>query len=232
MYNKNFAKIYNKDWAWFSEIMAKNVLNLNIKRNSLLDLGCGTGNFLQKVENQFDCCIGIDLSKSMINIAKKNCKKTQFYVENVLDFHFDQKFDLITCNYDMINHLTSIEEYTIVFKNVFKHLKKNGLFLFDFNTKEYLNNLTTQPNSWENDGTIKKAQNTLIDENHAMFSIKVFNKKNKLLASIDEVESFYDYKTIENALKEANFNSILFCNKDLHETQNFSAQRLFVMARK
>ena len=232
MYDENFAKIYNKDWAWFSENMANNVLNLNIKRNSILDLGCGTGNFLQILEKHFKICIGIDLSKDMIDIAKQNCKKANLFVGNILDFQFDQKFNLITCNYDMINHLNTLEEYIKVFKNVYKHLEKGGLFLFDFNTKEYLNNLTTQPKSWENDVTIKMAQDTFIDENHAKFSIKVYDKKNNLLASIEEVESFYDYKTIELALREAGFNNIIFCNKDLQATQNLAAQRLFVMCRK
>ena len=38
--------------------------------------------------------------------------------------------------------------------------------------------------------------------------------------------------TIENALKQAKFNNILFCDKDLKETENFSAKRLFVMCKK
>lgn len=232
MYDKDFAKIYNKDWAWFSANLAKNVLNLDIKKESVLDLGCGTGNFLQNLENYFDNSIGIDLSEPMINIAKQNCKKSQLFIGNILDFHFGKNFDLITCNFDMINHLNSIDEYLIVFKNVFNHLKKGGIFLFDFNTSNFINNINTELIKWEDDDTIKTSQDTLIDDNHAMFEIKVYNKQNKLIASINEVESFYDYKTIENALKQAKFNNILFCDKDLKETENFSAKRLFVMCKK
>ena len=203
-----------------------------VNPKTIMDLGCGTGNFLQILENHFDCAIGIDLSESMIKIASQNCKKAKLMVGNILDFNFDQKFDLITCNYDMINHLNSIQEYIIVFKNVFKHLKQGGLFLFDFNTVEYLKNSNYQVNQWEDEETIKTGQDIFIDSNHAMFEIKVYDKKNKLLASINEVESFYDYKTIELALKDAKFDKIIFCDRDLQETKDFSAKRLFVICQK
>ena len=58
MYNKSFAKIYNKLWCGFSEKVADNILKLEINKNAVLDLGCGTGNFLKKMEKLLckDCC--------------------------------------------------------------------------------------------------------------------------------------------------------------------------------
>ena len=74
MYNKDFAIIYNKEWSKFSETMAENVLKITPCRDSVLDLGCGTGNFLKRLEKHFKRTVGIDISENMIAIARKNCK--------------------------------------------------------------------------------------------------------------------------------------------------------------
>ena len=50
------------------------------------------------------------------------------------DFQFNNSFDLITCNYDAINHLTLFEDWQKMFNKVYDHLKVGGFFTFDFNT--------------------------------------------------------------------------------------------------
>ena len=70
MYNKDFAEIYNQEWTQFSETLADSVLKLSCNLNSVLDLGCGTGNFLKKLEKKFNKLIGIDISK--LQVIKSN----------------------------------------------------------------------------------------------------------------------------------------------------------------
>lgn len=53
------------------------VLELLGKRHFpvLIDIGCGTGTFIEKARENYDYAIGIDLSNKMLQIAKK--RKTQ-----------------------------------------------------------------------------------------------------------------------------------------------------------
>jgi hypothetical protein len=46
--------------------------------------------------------------------------------------------DLITCLYDSINHLLNFKEWKSVFNSVYNNLNKNGKFLFDFNSIEFI----------------------------------------------------------------------------------------------
>jgi SAM-dependent methyltransferase len=46
----------------------------------------------------------------------------------------NHKFDLITCILDSTNYILSEEDLENYFKSVYKHLKDNGLFIFDINS--------------------------------------------------------------------------------------------------
>lgn len=232
MYNKDFAKIYNKEWALFSETLADNVLKLTKTFNSILDLGCGTGNFLKKLEKRFNRTVGIDISKDMIEIAKQNCPTTKFLVASVTDFNLEEEFDLITCNFDMINHLNSIFDWETCFNLVFKHLKSDGVFLFDINTMFKYGELDTAEYITETDKYKIIAKEVRIDLNHVKINIEIYNKKGEKLAFIDETESFYDEEIIVKSLKNAGFNNITFADKDLNPVNDFKCKRLFVVCKK
>lgn len=55
---------------------------------------------------------------------------------SILEFHLAQKFDIITCCFDTINHLDSKEKWRQAFRNIKNHLGESGVFLFDINTLE------------------------------------------------------------------------------------------------
>lgn len=232
MYNKKFAEIYNKEWVHFSEILAYKVLNLTTNRGSVLDLGCGTGNFLQKLEPYFTKTVGIDISRNMIRIAKQNCCKSIFYIKDVTDFNLDEQFDLITCNFDMINHLQTIDDWSKMFNLVYKHLNKGGLFLFDINTIYKFNQLDFLEHISENEKYKIVAKDTKVDNNHIKMFMEIFDKQGKKLAFVNEVESFYDEKTIKTFLKNAGFKNIKFIDKNFNKVNNFKLNRLFILCTK
>lgn len=232
MYNKDFAIIYNKEWSKFSETMAENVLKITPCRDSVLDLGCGTGNFLKRLEKHFKRTVGIDISENMIAIARKNCKRTDFFIKSVTDFKLNEKFDLITCNFDMINHLDTIKDWEKMFKLAYKHLNNDGIFLFDINTIFKFKKLDFIEHTRENENYKFISKDTKIDENHVRMNIQVFDKNGKKVAYVDEVESFYDEEKIKASLNNAGFNNIKFADMDLNEVDNFDVSRLFIICKK
>ena len=232
MYNKEFAKIYNTDWAEFSESLVDNVLKIMPNCSSVLDLGCGTGNFLKKIEKFVERTVGIDISENMIEIAKKNCKHSDLYVQSVLSFNFNKKFDLITCNFDMINHLNTIQDWEQMFKLVYKHLNEGGIFLFDFNTLLKMQNMDFLEHSREGEKYRFVGRDTKIDDNHVRMDIQIFNKKGKRLAFVDEIESFYDEKLIKYSLIKCGFKDIKFVDKNFEEIDISQARRIFAICKK
>jgi len=75
---------------------------LDIKQSeSVLDLGCGTGNLTSQMRKMSKGrIVGVDVSEGMIQEAIKKYKneEIEFYVKSAYDLSFDNDFDVIFCN--------------------------------------------------------------------------------------------------------------------------------------
>ena len=79
-FDKEYSKIYDflytrknytKETYLIKKILKKHLPN----SKSLLDLGCGTGQYSNLMTKLKLKVVGVDRSQSMLNIAKKNLKK-------------------------------------------------------------------------------------------------------------------------------------------------------------
>ncbi len=133
---KNFSAYFDTIMDFLDYNDWINFTKENIKEgSSILDLACGSGIFLVNMNLYGYPTDGLDLSSQMIDLARDkmyiNHINTNLYLENMATFNIDKKYDVITCYFDSINHLNTIEEVNLMFENVYKHLNKGGKFLFD-----------------------------------------------------------------------------------------------------
>jgi len=140
-----FAKFYDK--AMGPRIAStKRIFDLIKKHNpdseKILELACGTGAVLKPLSKHY-LVSGLDLSKSMLKIAKKNIPHATLYHKSMTRFRLPEKFDTILCLFDSINHLLTFEQWENVFINAHSHLRDNGIFIFDMNTREKLQTIST-----------------------------------------------------------------------------------------
>ena len=76
---------------------------------------------------------GVDFSQKMLDLAKKRCgDKINFTCCDINDLNLKKKFDVVTALFHVINYQNSNEKLQKSFDVVSKHLKKGGLFVFDF----------------------------------------------------------------------------------------------------
>jgi ubiquinone/menaquinone biosynthesis C-methylase UbiE len=84
------------------------ILNYVRKAESLLDVGCGTGEYLVRLKDRFDTLVGIDTSAHAIEFAAKRVgKKTNTLLEcgKLNSFHFPpEHFDICLC-LDVLEHV-------------------------------------------------------------------------------------------------------------------------------
>lgn len=95
-----------------------------------LDLGCGTGILTSKIASMVKKIIGLDISKEMIaKVQAKKERNTIFKVADIskkLNFP-DESFDFVISS----STLCHIENLVRVYKEIYRVLKKGGVFIFD-----------------------------------------------------------------------------------------------------
>jgi len=105
----------------------------------LLDLGCGTGTLILNLKINGYNVSGLDNSETILEIAREktkiNHKLIDYYLDDMVNFKIDKKFDIMTCYFDTINHLENLDQVHEMMHNVANHLKKDGLFIFDVFSK-------------------------------------------------------------------------------------------------
>ncbi|SMC09371.1 class I SAM-dependent DNA methyltransferase [Nitratiruptor tergarcus] len=109
------------------EVFLDKLSELGIK--NFLDIGCGSGAFMQLAKNAGFEPEGIDVSRVMVERAKK--AGLQVYHGDICQL--DRKYEAATAVFDVINYLDK-EELAKFFVCVKNLLKKGGYFICDMNT--------------------------------------------------------------------------------------------------
>ncbi len=126
----NVAEWYDEhlkgDNTYHAQVIAPNLLRVvNLKPNeSLLELGCGQGFFIEKFAKLSGKVVGVDLGKELIEMAKKRTPKAKFLVGNAESEKLlvGEKFNVIT----IILALQNIKNLDAVVKNLSRLLTEDG----------------------------------------------------------------------------------------------------------
>ncbi|MDO8536730.1 MAG: class I SAM-dependent methyltransferase [bacterium] len=110
------------------------------KVKKILDVACGTGRHSVPLAKLGYKVTGIDYSKFQIREAQKYAKgeevKVKFLLKDANNFLFRNRFDAVICMWTTIGEEPMVYEQVI--SNVYKSLKKDGVFVIDNNTWEYI----------------------------------------------------------------------------------------------
>ena len=114
-----------KDKYW-----KRKILEQISNESSFLDLPCGTGILTREIAKKFpnSKIVGIDITKSYLNVAKENSShfdNISFILDDAEEFKLDSKFDCITASY-----LPKYCDPKILVKNCTAHLKPGGKIIF------------------------------------------------------------------------------------------------------
>ena len=140
---KAYADAWNINQGSYSESLAKKLMAFiklqKLDISSALDVCCGSANFLNELQRYGVACTGTEILDSYINYNTEKYPNIRFIKSNeILDFDKTGKYDLISCNHDVINMLPTIEDWNTFFATAYKHLNNGGILLFDYYTKKKL----------------------------------------------------------------------------------------------
>ncbi len=106
--------------------------------NSLLDIGCGSGDFLRSLAMQYPQrnLMGIDRSQVMVESAQaKGVNAVNVELDSI-----EEQFDIATATFDMVNYLNQ-DELLDFFETLAQVILKGGYFIFDINSEYGLSEL-------------------------------------------------------------------------------------------
>ncbi len=113
----------NADPVWEPTVNhLKTLAYLKGRRGSVLDVGCGIGNFLSAAKEQGWRVAGIDFDPDSIASAKKVTGVDDFEATDVVSYakaHPDKKFDLITF-FDVLEHVDNHNEFIAAITSMLK----------------------------------------------------------------------------------------------------------------
>jgi SAM-dependent methyltransferase len=104
---------------------------------SAADIGCGTGLFAAHLAKHWRIPVfAVDRSKSMLREAFRNgsARHACMLCQDIRMLTLPRPVDLITANFDTINHVINSADVAETFRRVHGNLRPGGHFIFDFVT--------------------------------------------------------------------------------------------------
>ena len=130
------SKYYDKIYSYRDYLdEAVRLQNLIIKYgesggNTLLDVACGTGLHLKYLKDDFSC-VGVDASRAMLKIARKNAAGVTFKEADMKTLKLGKQFDVVICLLSSIGYVKTEANLQRTIRNFSMHLKKGGLALIE-----------------------------------------------------------------------------------------------------
>lgn len=141
-----YDRCVNADYSQWIEYLLSLFLRFGPLPKTILDLGCGTGNMTIGLAKRGYRVTGVDLSPEMVSAARKKARESDldlcFFVQDLRFLELpDCTFDSVICTCDVLNYLTSAADLVRAFRGVQRVLRPGGLWLFDLNSAQKLQDL-------------------------------------------------------------------------------------------
>lgn len=147
------AELYDKGYHREVDLAENEVIfeSIKYKDEKVLDLGAGTGLFLEYCKAHPDRYMGIDISERMIEIAQKKFPLYNFMLLNAHDiYYFKNDYELVVSLFGSLSHEINIK---IIFQRIYDKLKYKGRIYMMFYAEK---RKERKSGIWETEEFIKK----------------------------------------------------------------------------
>jgi len=117
---------YEEEYVFYSKILKK------YNKNSVLEIGSGTGNLASHfLQNGFEY-LGLDYSKDMTEIAKTKVPEGEFIVADMRDFQLKKQVQSAIITGRTISYIVEYQDVRATFKSICQNLQHGSILCFDF----------------------------------------------------------------------------------------------------
>jgi ubiquinone/menaquinone biosynthesis C-methylase UbiE len=142
---EQFASTRKYNWS----DTLQSIQDLNLKNGDVvLDLGCGNGRLYELLTNNKIEYYGIDISKKLVEIAKKNVTNGNFMVGDMTNIPLEDNFFDLVVSIAVLHHIPTDKLREQSVKEIFRVAKPGGKVMltvwFFWETKKYLKMIENQ----------------------------------------------------------------------------------------
>lgn len=210
------------------------------ERNSVLDLGCGTGTLTELLSDKGYDMIGIDNAEEMLEIAMEkrmqSGKDILYLLQDMREFELYGTVGAVVSVCDSLNYILDEEDMQEVFNLVNNYLYPGGIFVFDFNTVykyEMVIGDTTIAENREDCSFIW--DNYYHDEERINeYDLTIFvEEEEELFRRFSEThyQRGYTLDEMKQFVKKAGLEFVTAMDADTHEAVTDESERIYVVAR-
>jgi len=108
-----------------------------LRFSSAADIGCGTGLFARYLSRRWGAPVwAVDISADMLRVAERNCRGADVRLlrQDIRCLRLPEQVDLVTSNFDTLNHLTGKDDLRVAFQRIAENLRPGGHLYFDLVT--------------------------------------------------------------------------------------------------
>lgn len=234
------ATIYNRHWGYFADriypVLDRLVLRDVPPGSAVLDLCCGTGQLAAALSEKGYDVTGVDGSERMIEIARRNATDVEFVVQDARELSLDRRFAAAFSTFDSLNHVMSLDELELVFRNVHSVLDDGGCFEFDLNMVEgYLQRWRGSFGIVEDDLVCVARSSRDEEERIGRMDLTVFESEETgwKRTDVSLLQRWYRESDITERLRNAGFDGIQTCDESDPTIEGAQEHgRMFFVARK
>lgn len=214
--------------------------NLRQERNTILDLGCGTGTLTELLANRGYDMIGVDNAQEMLQIAMEKRERSGldilYLLQDMRELELYGTVGAVVSVCDSLNYLLAEEDIVQTFELINNYLYPQGLFIFDFNTvykyAVVIGDVTIAENRedcsfiWEN----YYHEEQEINE----YDLTVFVAEDTLFRRFQEVhyQRGYRLEQMKAFLLQAGLDFVEARDADTRKEVTEESERIYVVARK
>lgn len=214
--------------------------NLRQERNTVLDLGCGTGTLTELLARKGFDMIGVDNAEEMLRIAMEKRERSGldilYLLQDMRELELYGTVGAVVSVCDSLNYLLEEEDIVQTFSRVNDYLYPQGIFVFDFNTvykyRTVIGDATIAENRedcsfiWEN--------YYHEDEEINEYDLTVFVAEGERFRRFQEVhyQRGYRLSQMKALLERSGLEFLEALDADTHGEVTQESERIYVVARK
>ena len=110
--------------------IAERLARLAPDARTLLEVGCGTGLWLQRVADRYEV-VGVDISADMLAVARERLPGVELVCADMRDMDLGRRFDVVACMFSSIGYMETAADLAAAYAAFARHLGPGGVLIVE-----------------------------------------------------------------------------------------------------